>query len=106
MKRFESEKLNYILDYEVQHGNEVARVDEEMWELCKLVIVMKYPLKYIDELLSKKQQLDVSIQYSECRDTHYEIQEIFSCDSTKESLAAPLKGYVDYPIFIPPPRNL
>ena len=95
MQRFDSEMLNFILDYELQHGNEVERIDEGFWTLGKLIIVMKKPLRLIDDSESRK-NLDGSIEFWECRDTHYEVQAGFSCDETKEDIVAPIKGWTSW----------
>ena len=90
MQRFESETLNFILEYEIQHGNEIERVDVEMWQHCKLSIVMKKTLRIIEDT-KNKEEVEKAVKYWECRDGHYEIQEGYFCNSTKEGIAAPLR---------------
>ena len=74
---FESEQLNSILKFELQHGNEIAE-DSEWLPTCKKLIILK-------RRFGKSYNLD-GIQYREINDSHYWFSE-YATDNNQECLA-------------------
>ena len=83
-----SAQLQSIYDLEIELGNEVARIDEPAGSTCPYAIVFVKPLhlKEIEERI----RLPASVEFWECRDTHYPIENGYKCAVTSHTISVPI----------------
>jgi hypothetical protein len=79
--------LRLVYDYEVAHGNTVARIDAPAGTECEYAIVFAEPLKIWGT--AKTGEISPAVKYWECLDTHYAIEVGFYCREHRHSVAGP-----------------
>jgi len=82
-----STALKPIYDLELAAGNKVARVDEGQWSETPLVVVFEQRLHH-DKI--KQLNLSAAVKYWENRDTHYDLESGYSCQTTHHAISGPL----------------
>ncbi len=84
-----SKVLKPIVDYELQNGNEIERIDRPAGTKCPLAIVFKKPLDFsgYEKLYGKPSGVDKW----ENRDRHYDLEAGYVCEKTRQAMAGPIK---------------
>lgn len=79
------EHLERIVESELEKGNFIDKIEIDKWTEVKKVIV------FGRELIEKDYNIDNKIEYWENRDTHYPIQNGYTCKKCKCEIAFPMK---------------
>lgn len=84
-----SSTLKPLVDYELQVGNEVERVDQPAGTKCPLAVIFKSPLDFRG--YKEKHGEPKGVERWENRDRHYPLEAGYGCDKTNQAIAGPLK---------------
>jgi hypothetical protein len=83
-----SPDLRLLYEYELSLGNAVVRIDRNLWSGCPLAVIFRDPL-HLDEAAAAL-SLPPTVTRWENRDTHYDLEAGWRCQSTRHSLSGPL----------------
>lgn len=85
-----SKDLLPIYELELELGNEVARIDENMWTRTPYAVVFKLPLH--KQEIETTLVLPPQVRYHETRDAHYGFDAFYYSEDSRHAVIGPLPG--------------
>lgn len=84
-----SNTLKPLVDFELQKGNEVVRIDSPAGTKCPLAVIFKLPLDFTgyEEVNGKPNGVDKWVN----RDGHYSLEAGYVCLRTRQAIAGPIE---------------
>lgn len=79
--------LEAVVQFELQRGNQIERIDRPAGSNCPLAVIFKKPLD-IAGFLSENKNLN-GVRTWENKDRHYPLEKGFVCEATKHAIAGP-----------------
>ena len=85
-----SKDLLPIYELELDLGNAVARIDEDMWTRTPYAVVFKLPLHKHE--IEMTLVLPPQVRYHETRDSHYGFDACYYSEDSQHAVIGPLPG--------------
>jgi hypothetical protein len=83
-----STKLQQALQFELERGNSIERIEQPAGTKCPLAVVLAKPLDIAG--FKSAHGLPPGVETWESRDRHYPVQAGYVCERTRHALAGPI----------------